>query len=135
MLTAMDRLQWEGPKDVDGKRIWFGLNKDVLVTGSTTDLPIVPTTCHDNGTCTAGEFSLASDWIKYFILRDADADLSDLTQGDFAGIVHMSVQQYESIIGTSDPDLSAFRNRGGKMVTYHGTVSYYPLLTRPKSIY
>lgn len=135
MLTAADRPQWEGPKDIDGKPIWFGLNKDVLVTGSTTDLPIVPTTCHDNGTCTAGEFSLASDWIKYFILRDADADLSDLTHEDFAEMAHMSVQQYESIIGTSDPDLSAFRKRGGKMVTYHGTVSLYLSFAKPKSIY
>lgn len=124
--------QWEGPKDTDGVPIWFGLNKDVLVTGSMTDLPIVPTTCQANGTCVAGDFSLASDWIKYFILRDADADLSSLTQEDFADLARMSSQQYDSIIGTSEPDLRAFRKRGGKLVTYHGTVSCFPYFASTK---
>jgi hypothetical protein len=33
------------------------------------------------------------------------------------------VQQYDSIVGTNDPDLSAFRDAGGKIVSYHGMVS------------
>jgi hypothetical protein len=33
---------------------------------------------------------------------------------------HRSIQQYQSILGTDDPDLSAFRDAGGKMITWHG---------------
>jgi hypothetical protein len=33
---------------------------------------------------------------------------------------HLGVQQYDSIIGTRDPDITAFRDAGGKMLTWHG---------------
>ncbi|ATY60496.1 feruloyl esterase b precursor [Cordyceps militaris] len=112
---------WRGPTKIDGSPIWYGLGKDVLVTGSMTDVAIVPIECQRNGSCTAGNFTLADDWIKYFVLKDADADTSALSHQEFDDVAHMSHQQYDSIIGTSDPDLSAFRRLGGKMITYHGT--------------
>lgn len=115
--------QWAGPKKIDGTPIWYGLGKDVSVTGSITDVAIVPTTCGTNGTCTAGDFTLAQDWIKYFLVKDEAADVSQLTHREFQDLSHAAVQQYDSIIGTNDPDLNSFRTRGGKMITYHGTVS------------
>ncbi|KAJ0162720.1 hypothetical protein CTA2_4096 [Colletotrichum tanaceti] len=39
----------------------------------------------------------------------------------WAGLVHASVDEFDSVIRTSDPDLSAFKRRGGKMVNWHGT--------------
>lgn len=55
-------------------------------------------------------------------MKDETADVSQLTHEDFQELAHSSTQQFDSIIGTNDPDLSAFRIRGGKMITYHGTV-------------
>lgn len=42
---------------------------------------------------------------------------------EFARLFHASVQQYNSIIGTSDADLSDYGEAGGKLITYHGLVS------------
>lgn len=98
------------------------MNKDAVLTGSQTDQSIIPTTCDSNGTCTRSPFELAADWIRLFILKNSSATVSNLTHKEFDAIAHASVQLYESVLGTNDPDLSAFRDRGGKMITYHGTV-------------
>jgi hypothetical protein len=95
-----------------------------------TDQAIVPTTCTANGTCTGGSFELAQDWIKLFILKNANADISNMTHEESDRIAHDSVQQYDSIIGTNDLDLSQFRARGRKMISYHGMVSQVLLASR-----
>lgn len=33
---------------------------------------------------------------------------------------NQSVEQYGFVIGTDDPDLTAFRERGGKAIVWHG---------------
>ena len=38
-------------------------------------------------------------------------------------MVHAGKQQYASILGTDDADLSRFRDSGGKMISFHGLVS------------
>ncbi|KOS44963.1 hypothetical protein ACN38_g4070 [Penicillium nordicum] len=50
-------------------------------------------------------------------------------------MLHASTCQYESMVGTNNPDLSKFKRHGGKIITWHGlsdeailpngTVSYY----------
>jgi len=66
--------------------------------------------------------SLFDDWLRLFILKNSSAPTSGFTQEEFDQIADASVEEYDSIIGTNDPDLSAFRNRGGKMISYHGMV-------------
>jgi hypothetical protein len=43
-----------------------------------------------------------------------------MTNEEYFRILHLSRNQYASIIGTSDPDLSLFKARGGKLLTWHG---------------
>jgi Tannase and feruloyl esterase len=65
-------------------------------------------------------------------------------------LFHQSHQQYDSVLGTADADLSAFRARGGKMLTWqgladnfimpNGTMEYYDrvgstLGTSPQDFY
>lgn len=35
-------------------------------------------------------------------------------------LIHKSVSQYSSVIGTDDPDLSGLRKAGGKLINWHG---------------
>ncbi|KAL7623768.1 hypothetical protein AAE478_005321 [Parahypoxylon ruwenzoriense] len=53
---------------------------------------------------------------------DPEADALNMTHQEFDHMVHSSIQHYTSIISTNDPDLSEFRDRGGKILTFHGLV-------------
>ena len=123
-ITAADadvvRRIWAGPTSTDeGKPYWYGLPKgadfNVLAGGS----PI----------------SVVADWAKYFLKKDPSFDTSTITPAELAGLVQQSQAEYNSIISGDNPDLTAFKNAGGKMVTWHGqadplifpqgTVDYY----------
>ncbi|KAJ7152596.1 tannase and feruloyl esterase [Mycena crocata] len=64
-----------------------------------------------------GEFpNLVEDWIKYAVLNVTEFDSSEY------GLEHSILMDEINPggISTFDGDLSAFRNRGGKFLTYHG---------------
>jgi len=43
-----------------------------------------------------------------------------MTNDEYFRVLHQSRNQYASIMGTSDPDLSLFKARNGKLITWHG---------------
>lgn len=55
-----------------------------------------------------------------FIRKDAGFNLSALSHEDYDQLFHEGFQQFNSIIGTDDPNLSDFKAAGGKMIAYHG---------------
>ncbi|KAF4630690.1 hypothetical protein G7Y89_g7442 [Cudoniella acicularis] len=112
---------WSGAKRSDGSFLWFGLSKDAPLAGpSVTDLIVLPTTCSSNGTCKRGSFEISEDWIKLFVLKNSSADLTTITHEQFDSIALSAIKEYDSIIGTNNPDLSVFKAKGGKMISYHG---------------
>ncbi|KAG9203345.1 hypothetical protein G6514_002998 [Epicoccum nigrum] len=64
---------------------------------------------------------ITPDWLRLFVEKDPTFNPYSYTHAEWDRAVHASVQQYDSIIGTSDPDLSEFKSAGGKMITWHGT--------------
>jgi feruloyl esterase len=127
-ITAADadvvRRIWQGPTDLDGEPLWFGLPKGApldALAGTTTDSGV--------------PFSIASTWIRYFLLRQPSFDTSTIDQAQFDLLFRRSQVEYNRIIGTDDPNLAAFQAAGGKMITWHGladplifpqgTVNYY----------
>ncbi|KAK2751232.1 feruloyl esterase b precursor [Colletotrichum kahawae] len=101
------RRVWDGARRADNTTIWFGPSKEAVLTGSITDVAIVPTTCATNGTCTRGSFEIADDWFKPFLLKNSSASTANMAQAEFDDLAHLSVQVYESMMGTNDPDLSS----------------------------
>jgi hypothetical protein len=115
------RKIWDGPGN------WAGLNKSA-----------------DMSTVAGAEpFPLISNWIKVFLKQDLGFDTTTVTYADYYKLFAESHRRYDSFVGTDDPDLSAFRNAGGKLVTWHGTddgiiyyqgsVSYYDRVARRTS--
>jgi hypothetical protein len=119
--AMMANAAWTGAQSSKGSFLWHGLNYDAALTG---DISISNTECYKNGTCIGVPFIISSDWIKLFVQKDPTFQLYSMTHQDFDNIFHASVQQFTSIIGTNDPDLSEFHIAGSKMLTYHGLVSY-----------
>jgi hypothetical protein len=84
--------------------------------------------CRQDGTCTEKPLGITADWIKFFVKQDPDYDTSKITLPEFEEIFKTSIREYNSIMGTNETDLSAFRDRGGKILSYHGLVSTLDIL-------
>lgn len=115
---------WHGLKTADGEQTWYGFMPGADLTGNDPRSgglwgPIL-TDCEGEA-CVASPNPLVIPWLRDFILKRPDADLSQITHSELDRLVHVG-DWYKSIIGTDDPDLSAFRKRGGKLVTLHGLV-------------
>ena len=71
-------------------------------------------------------------------MDDPTFDFYSLTLKKYASLFPLAYSKYHDIIGTENPDLSAFKKAGGKMLTWHGladqliypegTESYYQMV-------
>ncbi|KAJ9659221.1 hypothetical protein H2198_003225 [Neophaeococcomyces mojaviensis] len=110
---------WKGPFSPDGvNRRWYGLNKDA-------SLWLLPgTKCEVDSTgrrsCTGLPFWVAEEWIRLFVINNATYDLTTLNYEQYDALFDESVRKFDQVISTANPDLSGFRARGGKMITWHG---------------
>lgn len=106
---------WGGMRSTNGSSLWYGLEKGAPLSGG-----LAVTTCSTPSNCTGIPFSISSDWISQFILENPSADLTQMNHEQYQRIFEYSRKKYDSIIGTNNPDLSAFKQAGGKLVTWHG---------------
>ena len=123
--TVLRRL-WEGPRREDGTFLWYGLPRgadlNALWTSRGTPLRAQP-------------FGISMDWFRYFLTQDPKFDGNTVTPAAYERFWDQSVEQYGIVFGTDNPDLTAFRDRGGKAIVWHGwadqlitaegTVDYY----------
>lgn len=129
-FTATDaevvRKIWQGPQTSDGEFMWYGLEPGAAFNGLN----------NTGGDPLAGQpFFITLQWIWYFITQNPEWDWTTLTQDLFERLWSQSLEQYGAVIGTDNPDLSSFAERGGKILMWHGwndqliypmgTVDYY----------
>ncbi|MBV9650895.1 MAG: tannase/feruloyl esterase family alpha/beta hydrolase [Pseudonocardiales bacterium] len=105
---------WQGPTSHEGQHLWYGPLKGTPLDG------LAATAAGPDGTRHGAPFAVAADWIKYFLKRRPGFDTSSIGYGEFEQLFQQSGTQYHAVIGTDNPDLSAFRDAGGKMITWHG---------------
>lgn len=129
--AEITNLTWTGPRKANGEFLWYGVNYQAALTGddafagTSAGLGYASTTCASNGTCVGAPTGLGEAWFKFFVQKDPEWNYTLINSVDeYARLFHASVQQYDSIVGTSDPDLSEFRDAGGKVITYHGLVRH-----------
>ena len=116
----------DGPRRADGTLLWHGQpwGADMTALAATRGTPLQPQA-----------FTFTADWIKYWLLQNPQFDANALTPELFERFWDQSLEQYGIVIGTDNPDLSQFRDRGGKIVLWHGwadqlittkgTIDYY----------
>ena len=120
------RKLWEGPRRLDGSALWYGQTRG-------TDLNALTTSRGNPAKPQA--FAFTNDWLKYWITQNPQFDSTTLTPETYQRYWDQSIEQYGIVIGTDNPDLSAFRDHGGRIVLWHGwadqlitpegTIDYY----------
>lgn len=120
------RLIWEGPRRQDGSFLWYGLQRggDFSGLSATSGEPL-----------TARPNPITMEWWRYFLSQNPQWDWSALTPALYEQYWDQSVEEFSAVLATDNPDLSAFRDRGGKLILWHGwsdqliypegTIDYY----------
>lgn len=102
--AAAIRKIWDGPAASSGRRLWFGLERGASLAGLAGSNP----------------FPIAATHFQYWIHRNPDFDWHTVNESDFEAELQSSAKAFNAVIGTDNPDLGAFRRRGGKMIVWHG---------------
>jgi hypothetical protein len=117
---------WTGMVTENGKSTWFGVLPGSDLTGTSPTsygIPVIAGTNCTSESCVGLPNILGLQWLQLFVAKDPNLDFTNLTRKQFDRLAHLSKSTYDSVIGSSDPDLSSFREAGGKLVTFHGVVS------------
>jgi feruloyl esterase len=107
------RKIWDGPRRQDGSFLWYGLPRGADFGGLTN---------------TAGDplggrpNPITLDWWRFFLKQDPQWDWTTITYDGYEQAWDQSVEQYGAVFGTDNPDLTRFRDRGGKIVMWHGQI-------------
>jgi hypothetical protein len=67
-----------------------------------------------------GPFPVATEQPKYWVYFDPDWSWEQLTTDNFLAFFRDSVKRVGPLMGSDNPDLRGFRQRGGKLVIWHG---------------
>jgi tannase/feruloyl esterase len=114
--SAINKI-WDGPPGPkDGERLWFGLERGTTFLGLDAPSP----------------FIISTQWFQYWVDQNPAFDWHTITEASFAQQFKESELKFHDVIGTDDPDLSEFREHGGKMIIYHGLAD---LLIMPRGSY
>lgn len=114
--NAVNKI-WDGPPGPkSGERLWFGLERGTTFLGLDGPSP----------------FSISTQWFQYWVNQNPGFDWHTITEASFAQEFKQSELKFHDVIGTDDPDLSEFREHGGKMIIYHGLAD---LLIMPRGSY
>ena len=118
--AAVVRKIWDGPRTPSGKKLWSGVpigaNLAALAGVSDPDA---------NGNVKGAPFQVPADWVRLWVAKDPSLDVSKITYSQFTRLFKQSEAEYDKVIGTDDPDLSAFLKSGGKLLTWHGQADQY----------
>lgn len=123
IITEKDALivkkAWEGPRTADGLHLWHGLNPGTPLSKDPIST-LASTSCTTTTNCTGNPNPTVTGWIKHFVLQKPSFDLTSLDFQQYVELFQHSTTKFDHVIGTNDPDLSAFKDAGGKMITWHG---------------
>ncbi|KAF3020620.1 hypothetical protein E8E14_011564 [Neopestalotiopsis sp. 37M] len=114
-IAELANAIWQGPRSVEGDFQWYGLNPDASLSG------LLSTSCTTVDNCTVVPFQIGLDWLQVFLARNASYDTASLTHEQWDRFYRQSVNEYTSVIGTDDPDLTDLKKAGTKLLAWHGT--------------
>jgi hypothetical protein len=116
---------WAGPTTTSGEPLRYGLERGASLA------VLAGTTTNRVGVTTGDPFSWLGTWLR----RDPNWNWRTLTYAQFDELFQQSVAEFPGVLAADNPDLTAFRNDGGKVLIWHGladqcifpqgTINYY----------
>lgn len=103
----------DGPVTTSGVPLWYGLKVGSVLTA-------LANTVTTNGTTAGAPFSISDSWIKLFLEQNPDYNTANITYLEYETLFAKSNLEYTGVIATNNPDLSAFKAAGGKLISWHG---------------
>jgi tannase/feruloyl esterase len=105
------RKIWDGPRRADGSVLWYGLPRGADfggLSGTQGNPPV------------ARPNPITLDWFRFFLTQNPQWDWTTITRGSYEQLWDQSVEQFSAVIATDNADLKGFRDRGGRIVMWHG---------------
>jgi feruloyl esterase len=116
-VAVMRRIA-EGPRTPEGEFLWYGLAPGAPYAG------LHDVVVQEDGTLVQTPFIYDIWWFQYWLTQDPEFDWATLDYESFADWFEVAVDRYGDVTGASDPDLSAFRESGGKLLLWHGAADF-----------
>lgn len=120
--SAIEKI-WNGPTSISGKRLWYGIERGTSLSGLAGTNP----------------FAIAVAQPRYWVYFDPSWDWTTLTYGNYEAFFKDTMRMVNPMMASENPDLSAFRDRGGKIVMWQGfadqlimpegSIAYYDAVT------
>jgi len=107
-----------GMTSSNGTSLWYGWTQGTPI--STPIHSVVNTTTFPNGISIATPYPLPNEWIKIILEKNASFDTSNLTYDQLREYFDESNRLFGPLLSLNNPDLSQFRDSGGKLITWHG---------------
>jgi hypothetical protein len=105
------RKIWQGPHAQDGSFLWYGMPRGAelsALAGTIGDPP------------RGAPNTLFTDWIQYFLVTDPKWRITMLNCAELELLGNQSIEQYSGVFYAENPDLSHYRDHGGKLLIVHG---------------
>ncbi|KAL0937142.1 uncharacterized protein CTRU02_206873 [Colletotrichum truncatum] len=121
--ASVVRATWDGITSAAGVKLWHGYAPGADVTGQIYPLfntaGVVATNC-TAGPCRGASTGLGADWFQNYLAKDTSFNVTAMTQEEFEKLYQEGIDEFTSTSATANTDLSAFRDAGGKLITFHG---------------
>jgi hypothetical protein len=101
--SAIEKI-WTGPVNASGKALWVGIERGAALNGLAGPTP----------------FAIAVAQPRYWVYFDPSWDWTTLTYANYEAFFKDTMRQVNPMMASENPDLTAFRNLGGKLVTWQG---------------
>lgn len=102
--AAVIQAMWDGARTPDGEPLWYGLTPGTPLDALAGSAP----------------FPIGSDYVRLWVQQDPTFDWRTLGYAGFEETFQTSQDLFHDVIGTDDPDLTPFRDAGGRLVMWHG---------------
>ena len=117
-----------GPHTTDEAFLWYGLPWGAAFGGPGAGLGGLANTVPPPSGTTQAPFSIALSFLGTWVQQTPPVgppfngtwDWTTTTYDRYDQLFQQSVELFSDVIGTDDPDLTAFKEAGGKIVIWHG---------------